>query len=79
MVASVYSFFRGDFPDVEFFASRRYVHVTKEGLKESLFDLTEAPAYQRAVMQPIYGIDAENRIGGSDEKGNFPDLPSGKI
>ena len=37
----VYSFFHGDFPDVELFASQCYIHVVEEG---------PAPACERAAM-----------------------------
>ena len=77
MKAPVYSFFHGDFPDVEFFASRIYIHVVEEGPEECLFDPAEVPACERAVMQPIHGTETENRIGGSDEEGNLHVLPSG--
>ena len=29
-------------------------------------------------MQPIYGAEADNQIGRSDEEGNMPVIPSGK-
>ena len=54
VASPVYYFFHWDFPDVDFFASRRYVHGTEEVPEESLFDTTEVPAYKRAYMQPIH-------------------------
>ena len=39
--------------------------------KEGLFDTLEALAFRGAFMQPIYGMEAENWIGRSDEEGKF--------
>ena len=36
--------------------------------KESIFDPEEAPACKRAVMQPIYGTETENKIGGTTKR-----------
>ena len=74
----VYYFFHGNFPDVEFFALRRYIHVIEEGPEESIFDPTEALACQRSVIQPIYGTVIDNRISGINKEGNLYVLPSGK-
>ena len=73
--APVYYLFHGDFPDVELFASHNYVHVTEEGPEESFFGPPKALACQRVAMQLIYGAEAENRIGWSDEECNMPVLP----
>ena len=43
--------------------------------EESLFNSTEAPSCERFVIQTIHGMEADNRIGGSDEEGNFSVLP----
>ena len=51
MKVPVYSFFHGDFVDVDFFASLFYIH--KEGPEEFLH--TEAMACERAFMNPIHG------------------------
>ena len=50
-----------------------------EGPEEFPFYPTEAPACKRDFVQPICGTEAENRFDGSDEEGNLPVLPSGKI
>ena len=52
-----------------------YINLTNEGPEEILFDPPKALACQRVAMQPIYGTEAENRIGGSNEEGNMPILP----
>ena len=51
------------------------MNLTNEGPEEILFDPPKAMACQRVAMQPIYGAEAENRIGGSDKEGNMPVLP----
>ena len=56
----MYSFFRGNFPDVEFFAAQRYLHVTEKGPEESQFGPLEAPACQWAVIQLIYCAEADH-------------------
>ena len=43
--------------------------------EESLFDPPKSLSCQRAATQPLYGTEAENRIGGSDKEGNMPVLP----
>ena len=53
--------------------------VAEEVPEECLFGPTEAPACERAVVQPIIGMEAENRINGSNEEGNFPVIPLGKF
>ena len=60
MAAPMYSFFRGNFPDVEFFAAQRYLHVTEKGPEESQFGPLEAPACQWAVIQLIYCAEADH-------------------
>ena len=78
VTAPVYSFFHGDFPVVEFFFTCCYMHITDEGPDESLFGTTEFLACKMAVMQPIYGTEAENQIGRSDEENNMPVMSLGK-
>ena len=36
-VSNVYTFSYADFEDVEFYAARGYVHLTKEGIEEDFF------------------------------------------
>ena len=48
------------------------------GPEESLYGPLEAPDFERAALQPIDGAEAENRIGGREEEGNMPVLPSGQ-
>ena len=50
VAAPVCSCFHGDFPDVEFFSSRCYIHVAEEDPEESMFDPTEAPSCVSSVM-----------------------------
>ena len=59
MTALVYYFYHDDFPGVEFFAARRYIHVMEEVPEESLFGPTEFLACQMAVMKPIYVVDED--------------------
>ena len=59
----------------EFFASRLYVNVTKEGPGKSIFDPIEAPSCDRSVMQQIHGNESENQIRGINKEGNCPVLP----
>ena len=40
--------------------------------EDNLFYSEEAPACERAVMKPIHGTEAVNRIGRSNEESNFP-------
>ena len=79
MEAPVYSFFQGDFPDVEFFDLQHYINVVEEDTDEVVFDPAEAPACERAceraAVQPIHGAEAENQIDGSNEEVNLPVLP----
>ena len=65
MEVPVYYFFYGDFPDVELFASQRYIHVVEEGPTEFIFDHSEAPAFKRAVVQPhiAEGKDRPAQLG----------------
>ena len=52
----VYSFFRGNFIGVEFFASRNYIVVVEEGPEEFIFDLTESPTCERSGMKLLHGF-----------------------
>ena len=79
MEVSVYYFFHGSFHDVEFFASKSYVHVKHEGPEESIFDPTEAQDCKRDVMQQIYITEEDNILDWINEEGNLLVLPSGKI
>ena len=56
----MYYFLHGHLPDVEFFASRGYIHVLVEVPEEYLFDNSEAPYCGRVFMQQIHGTEAEN-------------------
>ena len=58
MSSPVDYFFHGEFPDIQLFASLCYVYVMEWVPKESLFDPTEAQAYDRAVIEPILGTKA---------------------
>ena len=53
---------------------RHYIHEVQEGSEECIFYHTEAPDLKGDVMQPIHGMEAENRIDGSNEEGNLPVL-----
>ena len=75
MEAPVYSFFQGDFPDVEFFDLQHYINVVEEDTYEVVFDPAEAPACERAVVKPFHGAEAENQIDRSNENFNLPVLP----
>ena len=75
---SVYYFFRGDFPDVEFFVAWSYVHLMEESLVEIIFGPPELLDYDRAFMELIDGLEAENIIIRSEEEVKITALTSGK-
>ena len=79
MEVPVYYLFHGDFPGVEFFTSRGYIHVVEGVPEDFLFDHTESQTCGRACMHSIRGTEAENRFDGSDEEGNFPVLTTRQI
>ena len=79
MEVPVYYLFHGDFVDFDFFASRCQIHVVEEGPEEGSFDHTEAPTYERAVVQTINGTEAKNQIDGSNKEDNLPVLKPQKI
>jgi hypothetical protein len=61
---NVFIFSHGDFPDVEFYAARRYLHITEEGPEDGLFDQEEevAPVPRcRATREEV-----QARVGGVD-------------
>ena len=49
-----------------------------EGTEEILFYTMKSWACQRAIIQPIYDMEADNWIGGSKKEGNLPVLQLGK-
>ena len=55
MEETVYYFFHVELPNVEFLALQNYIQVLGEGPENFLFDRTEAPASEGAVMQPMQG------------------------
>ena len=46
---------------------------------ESIFGPSEAPACDRADVQPIYGTEKDNQIIRIGEEGNVPVLTSGEV
>ena len=58
MESPVCCLFRGDFLDAELFALRSYIRAVEKVPEDCLFDPTEAPACNRAFMQPIDGTEA---------------------
>ena len=49
-VRNVYTFLHTYFEGVEFYAARRYIHFTKEGIYEDLFVNYEEEEYEDEVM-----------------------------
>ena len=45
-VSNVYMFLHADFGGVGFYATRRHVHLTREGLEEDLFVSDEEEKYE---------------------------------
>ena len=50
-----------------------------EGLEKSLFGPAEAPYCEKVVMKPIYGMEEDNQISGSDKERNLTVLTPVKI
>ena len=75
-VILVFVFTHFDFPDQQFYAAKRYIHVTKEGEEDSLFVLAEAaiPAVSAGGIGPL-AVDRKNRVDGA-ESNNAPILLS---
>ena len=74
----VFVFTHLDFPDEQFYATKRYIHVTQEGEEDSLFVLVEAaiPAVSAGAIGPLT-FDQTNRAD-SAEANDAPILLSGR-
>ena len=72
----VYKFSHMNFPDVSFYAAKRYVHMTLEGPTEDLFFVVEATVPQ--VRQQVNQTEIDGRIGGIDTTTDLPNLNSGR-
>ena len=66
------------FPDEQFYATKRYIHVTQEGEEDSLFVLVESviPAVSAGAIGPLT-FDQTNRADGA-EANYAPILLSGR-
>ena len=73
----VFVFTHFDFPNQQFYAAKRYIHVTEDGEKDSLFFSTEAviPAARAGVIGPME-VDGKN-IADGEEANDVPILLSG--
>ena len=74
----VFVFIHFDFPDQQFYAAKRYIHVTKEGEEDRPFGLAEAviPAVSAGDIGTL-SVDENNRDDGAEE--NYaPILLSGR-
>ena len=56
-----------DFPDQQFYAAKRYIHVTEEGEEDSLFFLSEAviPDVSTGAIGPM-SVDENNCADGAE-------------
>ena len=74
----VFVFTHFDFPDEQFYAAKRYIHVTQEGEEDSLFVLAEAviPAVSAGAIGTLT-FDQTNRADGA-EANVAPILLSGR-
>ena len=74
----VFVFTHFDFPDEQFYAAKRYIHVTQEGEEDSLFVLAEAviPSVSAGAIGPLT-FDQTNRADGA-EANDAPTLLSGR-
>ena len=63
----VFVFTHFDFPDEQFYAAKRYIHVTQEGEEDSLFVLVEAviPAVSAGAIGPLT-FNQTNRADGAE-------------
>ena len=59
MEVPVYYFFYGDFPDVNLFSSRNYIHVVAEVTGECLFDPAEVPSLNcvNVIILPVCSLE----------------------
>ena len=64
----VFVFTHFDFPDEQFYAAKRYIHVTQEGKDDSLFVLVESfiPAVSAGSIGPLK-FDKTNHANGEEE------------
>ena len=65
----VFVFTHSDFPDEQFYAAKRYIHVTQEGEEDILFFLAEAviPTFSAGAICPLK-FDQTNRADGAEAK-----------
>ena len=75
-LAKVYNFSHLDFPNVIFYAAKRFVYMTLEGPAEQFFVVVEAIVPQ--VQQQVNQTDIDSRIGGVDATTNLPNLNFGR-
>ena len=73
----VFVFTHFDFPDEQFYAAKRYIHVNQEGEEDSLFVLAEdfVPAASAGGIGPL-AVDGNNIVDGA-EANDAPILLSG--
>ena len=63
-VSNVYTFSHADFESVEFYAVRRYVHLTKEGREEAFFVSEEEKEDDDVLPVSELPLLVEQRVGG---------------